>query len=73
MEGYYNQETLNRQNELKERLPIVIGALGTISDETLDDLNKLKLQTQRDALQMTVATGSANILNAHFKLEDFTT
>ena len=73
-------ERLLQPRELKqvecaegEIVPMVIGTLGTMNDETLDGFKKLKLQTQRNALQMTVATGSVNILNAHFKREDFTT
>lgn len=42
-----------------------------MNQETVNYLKKLKLQTQKDALQMTVATGSINILNAHFKRHDF--
>ena len=38
-----------------------------MNQETVNDLKKLKLQTQKDGLQMTVATGSTNILHAHFK------
>lgn len=49
-----------------EVIPIVLGALGTMTRNTLDDLKKLKLQQLRDALQMTIATGGMNILNNHF-------
>ena len=56
-----------------EIAPIVIGALSTMNNEAINDLKKLKLQTQRDALQMTVATDSVNIINAYLKSEDFTT
>ena len=57
-----------------EIAPIVIGALSTMNNEAINDLKKLKLlQTQRDALQMTVATDSVNIINAYLKREDFTT
>ena len=37
-------------------IPIVVDALGTITESTNRDLQKLKLQQQRDALQMTIAT-----------------
>ena len=56
-----------------EIAPIVIGPLSTMNNEAINDLKKLKLQTQRDALQMTVATDSVNIINAYLKREDFTT
>ena len=54
-----------------EVIPIVIGALGTITESTRQDLKKLNLQNQMDALQMTVATGSIMILNNHFRRNDF--
>ena len=54
-----------------EVIPIVLRALGTMTRNTLDDLKKLKLQQQRDALQMTIATGGMNILNNHFRRNDF--
>ena len=54
-----------------EVIPIVIGALGTITESTRQDLKKLNLQNQMDALQMTVATGSITILNNHFRRNDF--
>ena len=53
-----------------EVIPIVIGALGTMTRNTIDYLKKLKLQQQRDALQMTIAMGSMNILNSHFQRND---
>ena len=52
-------------------IPFVIGALGTITTHTNQDLKKLKLSSIKDALQMTVATGSINILNSHFRRNDF--
>ena len=52
-------------------IPTVIGALGTINESTNQDLRSLKLQQQRDALQMIVTTGTVNILNNHFKRHDF--
>lgn len=70
-------ERLLQSTELKqvecleeEVIPIIIGALGTMTQDTLNDLKKLKLHTQKDPLQMTVANGSVNILNAHFKRDD---
>ena len=54
-----------------EMIPIVIGALGTITEECNQDLKRLKLTKHRDALQMTVATGSVNVLNNHFRRHDF--
>ena len=51
-------------------IPIVIGALDTITTHTNQDLKKLKLSSIKDALQMTVATGSINILNSHFRRND---
>lgn len=54
-----------------EVIPLVIGALGTITEESNQDLKRLKLTKQRDALQMTVSTGSVNILNNHFRRQDF--
>lgn len=54
-----------------EVIPIVIGTIGTMNQETVNDLNKLKLETQKDPLQMTVVKGSIDILNAHFKRHDF--
>lgn len=52
-------------------IPIAIGALGTVRDNTNKDLHTLKLQKQQDALQMIVATGTVNILNNHFRRDDF--
>ena len=40
-------------------IPIIIDALGTITETTNKDLQKRKLQQQRDALQMT---------NVHFRV-----
>ena len=54
-----------------EVIPIVIGALGTMMRNMIENLKKLKLQQQRDALQMTIAMGSMNILNSHFRRNDF--
>ena len=54
-----------------EVIPIVIGCLETMTESTLKDLKKLKLQHQMDALQMTIATGSINILNNHFRRSGF--
>ena len=45
--------------------------LGTITDNINKDLHTLKLQKQQDALQMIVATGTVNILNNHFRRDDF--
>ena len=52
-------------------VPIVIGALGTIIDSTNKDLHHVKLQKQRDALQMIVVTGSVSIIKNHLRREDF--
>lgn len=74
MEKMKKYERLTQPSELLqveclkgEVIPIVSGTLGTMNQETVNDLKKLKLQTQKDAPQMTVATGSTNILHAHFK------
>ena len=50
-----------------EIIPIVIGALGTMTKQTLADLKHLKLTKQKDALQMTIATGSINIISNHLQ------
>ena len=52
-------------------IPIVIRALGTVRDNTNKDLHTLTLQKQQDTLQMIVATGTVNILNNHFRRDDF--
>ena len=52
-------------------VPIVIGALGTITEHTKKDLHKLRLHKQRGVLQMIVATSSVNILNNHLRRNDF--
>lgn len=49
---------------------LVIGALGTITEITNTNLKKLWLTKHREALQMTVIKGSANILNTHLKTTD---
>ena len=54
-----------------EVIPIIIGCLGTMTETTIKDLKKLNLQHQKDALQMTLSTGSVNILNNHFRRSDF--
>ena len=54
-----------------EVIPIINGALGTITETTNKDLQKLQLQEQGDALQMTIATGTVNILNNHLGRNDF--
>ena len=54
-----------------ETIPIVIGALGTMTKQTLADLKHLKLTKQKDALQMTIARGSINIINNHLRRQDF--
>lgn len=48
-----------------EVIPIISCALGTITETTNKELQKLQLHEQRDALQMTIATGTMNILNNH--------
>ena len=54
-----------------EIIPIVIGALGTMTIQTLADLKHLKLTKQKDAFQTTIATGSINIINNHLRRQDF--
>ena len=54
-------------------IPVVIGALGTITAATNQDLKTLRLSSIKDALQMTISTGSVNILNSHFRRNDFET
>lgn len=54
-----------------EVIPIINCALGTITETTNKDLQKLQLQEQGDALQMTIATGTVNILNNHLGRNDF--
>ena len=54
-----------------EVIPIVIGALGTMTKNTIADLKRLNLTKRKDALQMTVATGSVNIINNHLRRHDF--
>ena len=61
-----------QQVECTEReIPIEIGCLGTMTETTIKDLKKLNLQHHKDALQMTLSTGSVNILNNHFRRSDF--
>lgn len=62
-----------RQAECTEAeiIPIVIGSLATIDENTNKSLRQLKLSNHRDALQMTVAQGTVNILNNHFRRQDF--
>ena len=52
-------------------IPVVIGALGKLTAATNQDLKTLKLSSIKDALQMTISTGSVNILNSHFRRNDF--
>ena len=52
-------------------IPVVIGALGTITAAINQDLKTLKLSCIKDALQMMISTGSVNILNSHFRRNDF--
>lgn len=52
-------------------VPIVIGSLGTMTEDSNRYLRQLKLSTQRDALQVSVAQGTVNILNHHFRRQDF--
>ena len=52
-------------------IPIMIGALRTITAATNQDLKMLKLSAIKDALQMTISTRSVNILNSHFRRNDF--
>ena len=49
-----------------EVIPFIIRVIGKITQATNKDFEKLKLQQQRDALQMTKATGTVNILDNHF-------
>ena len=50
-----------QQVECTEReIPIEIGCLGTMTETTIKDLKKLNLQHHKDALQMTLSTGSVN-------------
>ena len=53
-----------------EVIPIIIDT-ETITETTNKDLQKLQLQEQGDALQMTIATGTVNILNNHLGRNDF--
>ena len=55
-----------------EIIPIVVGSLGTITRDSKQILKQLKLRDQMDAIQMTTITGSINILNNHFRRNDFT-
>ena len=78
MEKMRKYERLLQSTELKqaerlegEVIQIIIGALGTMNQDTLNELKKLKLHMQNDPLQTAVATGSINILNARFKRDDF--
>ena len=57
--------------ETGEVVSIVIGSMGTIPKKTNENLKKMKLTRQREALQMTVMKGSVNILNSHFRRDDF--
>ena len=50
---------------------IVIGNMGTIPERTYNQLKKLKLMEQREELHMMITKGSANILNSHFRRDDF--
>ena len=52
-------------------ISLVIGAMGTITDTTNKQLKQLKLTKQKEALQITVIKGSVNILNHHFRRDDF--
>ena len=52
-------------------IPIVTGELGTMTKNTIADLKSLNLTKQKDALQMTTATGSVNIINNHLRRHDF--
>ena len=52
-------------------ISLVIGAMGTITDTTNKQLKQLKLTRQKEALQITVIKGSVNILNHHFRRDDF--
>ena len=52
-------------------VPIVIGSLGTMTEDCNRYHRQLKLSTQRDALQVSVAQGTVNILNHHFRRQDF--
>ena len=54
-----------------EVIPIVIGKLDTMTKNTIADLKRLNLKKQKDALQMTTATGSVNIINNHLRRHDF--
>ena len=54
-----------------EVIPIVTGELGTMTKNTIADLKSLNLTKQKDALQMTTATGSVNIINNHLRRHDF--
>lgn len=71
-------EWLLRHDELRqvqcdkgEMIPIITGALQTFNNNTNDDLKKLKIQNQKDALQKVISTRSVNILNNHFRRNDF--
>ena len=54
-----------------EVISLVIGAMGTITDTMNKQLKQLKLTKQKEALQITVIKGSVNILNHHFRHDDF--
>ena len=50
---------------------IVIGNMGTIPERTYNQLKKLELMEQREELHMMITKASANILNSHFRRDDF--
>ena len=49
----------------------MFASLGTITNSTYKNLKKLKLSKYREALQMMVKKGCINILNDHFRHDDF--
>ena len=61
------QQTQSTEGEI---VPVVIGSLGTMTKQTLVDLKHLKLTKQKDTVQMTIATGSVNIIN-NLRRQDF--
>ena len=71
-------DQLPRHDELRqlqcdegEVISIIIGALCNINNNANEHMRKMKIQDQKDALLMIISTGSVNILNNHFRVNDF--
>ena len=54
-------------------ITIAIGAFGTMIQDTVNDLKKLKLHIQKDAQQKSCNGHHVNVLNLHFKPDDLYT